>query len=465
MQEKNWLTKTSVDEGAKVPSNRLLDVPIRKAIFILAWPTMLAGLMENMATTVDMIMVGRLGAAELASVGFCAMVNWAMTALVMGINVAITAIVARNTGAGKPKEGGLALGQALVLSLATSIGVAILIYILAPSIFRIFGVEQDVYALSVPYLRIIAFSGIFFGIMYVCAGALRGAGDARTPLYIGFVTNIIHIILNYLLIFGKVGLPPLGVRGAAIGSLLSLLAASAIYLFLFFNGTLKLKLAWKDFQWDSKRARAIIRLSLPAAAEQFVMEFGLLIYAKFIVIFGTLALSGYQVGMQALSLSYIPNGAFAVSAATLVGQNLGAVNREAAKKTGWICLFWAIVFMCSLGIMYFFAARPIASIFVNDPEVIRIAVSFIRVMAISQLGMAIYFTLAGALRGAGDTRSPLVVTLVGMYGVRIPAAWFVTSLLGLGVEVTFSLLFFDYIVRIGAILYLYQRGKWLKTRI
>ena len=194
-------------------------------------------------------------------------------------------------------------------------------------------------------------------------------------------------------------------------------------------------------------------------------EFGLLLYAKVIVTFGTLALSGYQVGMQALSLSYIPNGAFALSAATLVGQNLGAVDKQAAKRSGWTCLFWAIVFMCSLGIMYFFMARVIASLFVKDQEVIKVAVSFIKVMAISQLGMAIFFTLAGALRGAGDTRSPLLVTLLGMYGIRIPAAWIVTSILGMGVEITFSVLFFDYIVRISTILYIYHRGKWLGTKI
>ena len=126
---------------------------------------MLAGLMENLATTVDMIMVGRLGAAELAAVGFSAMINWTLSTIVMGMNVAITAIVARSIGAGKPEESNIALGQALVLALVVSIAVAIPVYVLTPSIFGLFGVEQDVYALSVPYLRIIAFSGIFFGVM------------------------------------------------------------------------------------------------------------------------------------------------------------------------------------------------------------------------------------------------------------------------------------------------------------
>ena len=197
-------------EKERPQSSQLLNIPIRKAIFILAWPTMLAAFMENLATTVDMIMVGRLGAAEVASVGICALINWSLSAFAYGLMVAITAIVARNMGAGTLKEASVSLGQALVLAFFSSIGIAVLVYHLAPSIFTLLGVEESVSSLSVPYLRIIAFSGIFFGIMFVSAGSLRGAGDARTPLYIGFVANIIHIILNYLLIFGKFGLPALG---------------------------------------------------------------------------------------------------------------------------------------------------------------------------------------------------------------------------------------------------------------
>ena len=454
-----------MSEDKKVITSELLNIPIKRAIYYLAWPAVIAGLLENLASTVDMIMVGSLGAAEIASVGFCAMINWALSSLPMGMSVAVTAIVARNIGAGKKKEARLGLAQALIMTLILSIGMAILTYLLAPSIFKFFGVEKDVYDLSVPYLRIIAFNGIFFALITTFSGALRGAGDTRTPMYIGFIANVIHIILNYLLIFGKLGLPAMGVKGAAIGTMLSSIAAVFIYLYLFRSGVLRLKLSRGDFRWDSQHAWTVFRLAMPASLEQFVLEAGLLIYAKFIVVFGTAALSGYQVGMQVLSLSFIPNGAFSIAAATLVGQNLGAARKEEAKRAGWICLFLGTISMSLLGAIGLFNAKLLASVFVRDPEVIALGAQFISLVAFSQPGMAIFFTLSGSLRGAGDTRSPLFVTLIGMYGIRIPGAWIVTRVLGMGIGPTFSLIIFDYIVRVTVILFLYNRGKWLETKV
>jgi len=443
----------------------LLDVPIRKALFSLAWPTCLAVLLQNLATTIDLIMVGKLGNAELASVGFCALIFWTISSLVFGIEIAVTAIVARNIGAGRVQEASYGLGAALTLMLIVSTITAIVTFFLTPVILKLFKVEPDVYRLSISYLRILVFGIIFVGIMSATSGALRGAGDMRTPMFIGLAATVIHVGLNYMLIFGRFGLPALGVKGAATGTLLSSLAAAIIGLSLLFSKRLKITLSWKNFQWNSNRTGQVIRIALPAAAEQFVLQIGLLAYARVIVAYGTIVLSGYQVGMQVLSLSFIPNAGFSMAAATLVGQNLGADRKKTAKKVGWLCAFWAVLSMCVLGVIYLLTARQISSVFVKNSEVIKYAVSFIRVVAISQVAIAINFTLSGALRGAGDTRTPLLITLLGMYGFRIPAAYILSNYLGLGVEVVFTLLIYDYLIRITAITIRYKRGKWLETRL
>lgn len=443
----------------------LLDMSIRRALFALAWPTVLSVLLEHAATTVDMIMVGRLGAAQIASVGFSSMINWTLTAMVMGLSVAVTAIVARYIGAGRPEEVGRSLGQSIILALILSTALSLFVFILAPVILDLFGLEQDVFELSVPYLRILCFGTIFLSVMAVASGALRGAGDTRTPMYIGAIATIIHIAINYFLIFGKGGAPNLGIQGAAIGTLVSQLIAALIYFALLYTNQLRISLSLNDLKWDSRRARRVIRLAIPASSEQVVLEAGLLLYARFIVAFGTIALSGYQVGMQILSLSFIPNGGISMSAATLVGQNLGAGRKKEAKKAGWVCVFWGVIAMSLIGVVYLIIPRQLASIFVNDPEVIDLAASFIRVVGIAQAMMATYFVLSGALRGAGDTRTPLLVTFLGMYGFRIPAAWIATAYLGMGVKVAFSFLLFDYVVRLVVILIRYQRGKWLETRV
>ena len=442
----------------------ILNVPVSRAIFHLAWPTMFAGILENMATTIDMIMVGKLGAAAIAAVGFCGMVNWALTSLIMGLSVAVTAIVARNFGGGEKKAAELAVAQSIILSTILATGVTLVILFGAPGIMLFFGVEKDVYVLAVPYLRIISVSSILLAILVSLASALRGAGDTRTPMLIGFIANIINVGLNYILIFGKLGFPALGVKGAAIGSMLALFAATALLVLLFRSGWLKLRLSISHFKWNRIQMWALIRIAVPASIEQFTVQMGLLTYAKCIVYYGTAALSGYQVGMQILSLSFIPNSAFSVAASTLVGQNLGAGQKRQAKRAAWICLGLGTLSMSTVGAIGLFNAEFLASIFVKEPEVIRIGAAFIWIVAFSQPGMAIYFILAGALRGAGETRAPLFITLTGMYGVRVPGAFIVSQKLGLALEATFSLLIFDYIVRVSGIYYFFQKGKWMDKK-
>ena len=456
---------TDVSESRMEIHSEILDMPVHRAIFHLAWPTMFAGILENLATTVDMIMVGKLGAAAIAAVGFCGMINWTLTSLIMGLSIAVTATVARNFGAGEKTTAEFVVAQTLILSLILATGVTLVILFGAPAIMRFFGVEEDVYVLAVPYLRIISISSIFLAILVSLSSALRGAGDTRTPMLIGFIANIINICLNYILIFGKLGFPTLGVKGAAIGSMTALLSATLISLVLFRSGWLKLKLSLNHFKWDTARMWTLIRIAFPASIEQFTVQLGLLTYARFIVYYGTAALSGYQVGMQVLSLSFIPNTAFSVSASTLVGQNLGAGRKHGAKRAAWICMGLGVLSMSTVGAVALFNAELLASVFVREPEVIRLGAAFIWIVAFSQPGMAIYFTLAGALRGAGDTRAPLFVTLIGMYGIRVPGAFILSQKLGMALEATFSLLIFDYIARVSGILYFFQKGKWMDKNI
>jgi putative MATE family efflux protein len=454
-----------IKERQEPPSDQFLRMPIGKAIFTLAWPATLTVLLENLATTVDMIMVGRLGAAEVAAVGFSSMIYWLLSSLLIGIEAAATAIVARKIGANKVGEANTALAQCLVLAFVMAAVVAALAFSLAPQIFGLFGIEPDVFELSVSYLRILCISQVFFSVVVVGSGALRGAGDTRTPMYIMLAGTVVHIVINYLLILGNFGFPQLGVDGAAIGTAISMAVTAFLYLWLLFQGNLRLRLLLEDFKWNWHRTWQTIRIAVPASAEMIVLQLGLLFYAKFIVAFGTIALSGYQVGMQILSLSFIPHTGFGIAASTLIGQNLGAERKKEAKQAGWICVFWGALSMGVLGIFYMIFARELASIFVDNAEVVEVAAIFIRVTAICQAAMSIHFTLSGALRGAGDTRSPLYITVLGMYGVRVPAVWIGTVFFGMGITGAFSLLIFDYILRNVIILTRYTRGKWLETKI
>ncbi len=459
------ITPPQVPDEKRTETSSLLNMPIRTAVFALAWPTIIAGTLENIATTVDLIMVGRLGAAEVAAVGMAGMIYWVLSALAIGLSVAAMAIVARSFGGGERGEASAALGQTMTVGVATSIVVAILTILLAPAIFGLFDMESDVEAFSISYMRILALGMGFFAVISVASGGLRGAGDTRTPMLVGLIANVVHIGLNYLLIFGKFGLPAMGSDGAAIGTTVSMAVAAAVYLWLHFGGHVVIRLKLSNFGLDMERAKQIVWLGVPAATEQMVVQLGLLIYVKFLVGYGTAAFAGYQVGMRVLSLSFIPNMGFSMAAGALVGQNLGARRPGEAKRAGWTCLWWAMLSMCSVGLLFLFFSRQMAGIFVDDPEVIEHAALFIRIVAYCQPGMATYFTLAGALRGSGDTRSPLLIALLGMYCFRIPAAWVLTTYYDASLLLVFGLLIGDYIIRIICILLRYARGKWLETKL
>jgi putative MATE family efflux protein len=465
MPEQSSDIEKSKDRTKAGSKRNLLNMPIRSAVFMLALPTMGAGILENIATTIDLFMVGRLGPAEVAAVGTSGMVYWVVSALAIGLSVSAMAVIARSYGGGKREEASQALGQTLTLAAIVSVFVAMITIVLAPSILGLFGMEPDVEALSVSYLRILSVGMVFFAVVAVSSGGLRGAGDTVTPLIVGFLANIVHIVLNYLFIFGKFGLPKMGSDGAALGTAISMVVAAAVYLFLHFKKRVAIVLKWGDFGLDINRAKQLIRLGVPAAAEQIILQLGLLVYVWFVVGYGTLALAGYQVGMRVLSLSFIPNMGFSTAAGAIIGQNLGAERKREAKQAGWVCLWWGMGFMCLIGLMFLLFSRQLAGFFVDDPEVIEHAAEFIRIVAYCQPGMAIYFTLSGALRGAGDTRSPLLIAFVGMYFFRIPGAWILTEKFDVGLFAIFALLIGDYIIRIILILLRYARGRWLATKV
>ena len=229
--------------------------------------------------------------------------------------------------------------------------------------------------------------------------ALVGAGDTRTILWICFIQNVINITMNYLLIFGRFGLPALGINGAAIGSLISLSCVTLILLLLFFKGRLNLSLSWQDFRWDSELAKGLIKIGALVSMECVAIHFGRLLYFKFIVAFGAAAMSSYWIGIHIIGLSFIINSGFSVTAATLVGQNLGAALKPEARKIAWTCTSMGTLAMAAVGLGLVSNSNLMIAFFAEEREVFRIGSAFICILAIACPFMAMEDTLAGALNG------------------------------------------------------------------
>jgi putative MATE family efflux protein len=231
------------------------------------------------------------------------------------------------------------------------------------------------------------------------------------------------------------------------------------------RGGLALRLAPGDLRPRAAAVGRVLRVGYPAGIEHLLMQVGYLLYMVFATRYGTSAVAAYVIGVRILSLSFLPGFGFSAAASTLVGQSLGAGRVEEARRSGWHATRLAVGLMTAGGVVVFVAARPIARLFGDDPRVVADAVSFIRVLAAAQPLMAIDFTLAGALRGAGDTRFPLVTVLVGFYGCRLGTAWVAAGWLQLGLFWLWCALLADYLVRCALKGVRFGRGRWAHVTV
>lgn len=429
-------------------------------IWALAWPVIITFLLESLVGLIDTLMVGRLGAAAVAAVGVGAQVLSAVSVAMTAVGTGTLALVARHIGAEQRGEAEQVLRQSIITAFGLSVICIAPVIACAPQIVQAFGVEPAVVGLGAGFVRVVMLSIPQAAVLFVIGSALRAAGDTRTPLLIGFTVNVINIVGNYVLIFGKLGLPALGVRGSALATALAFTAGAALGVLLLARGRLVLRLRLEHLHPDRRIIRRVLAIGYPAAGEQILMQIGFFFYLVFAARYGTSAVAAYFIGVRILAMSFLPGYGFAAAAAALVGQHLGAHNAELAERSGWESNRLAIYLMSVCGLVILLAARPIAALFVDDAEVVADAVSFIRTLAVAQPFMAIDFTIGGALRGAGDTRFPLVAVFVGFYGCRLAFAYVAAMVLHLSLAWVWFALMGDYLARAGLKSWRFRGGRW-----
>ena len=439
---------------------------MRRAILELAWPAILGNLLQTIVSMVDLVMVGRLGAVAVASVGLGGQMLWFLNALVVAVTVGTTALVARFIGAKKREEAEHVLVQSLMLVLVISFFLTGFWYIFAEKALLLIGASQEVAELGGTYIRIVFLGTPCIFLIFNSEGALRGAGDTKTPMKVGAVMNLINVVLNYVLIFGKFGFPALGVRGAGIATAAAFVWASLTYVIIFFSGRFVLRISRKDkFSFDKKTVKRILKIGIPTGVQRITMSGSMIFYVSIIAGFGTTALAAHQIGLRVESLSYMPGFGFAVAATTLVGQNLGAKNPQKAEESGWGAAKLCAVFMGLMGFLMILFPKQMAHLFVSEPEVINLAAWYLRIVAVSEPPLALIFTLAGGLRGAGETRSPLYISIFGLWIFRIPLAYFLGVILGWGAIGAWTAMTIDTFVRGGLYVYQFKKGKWKEVNV
>jgi putative MATE family efflux protein len=282
---------------------------------------------------------------------------------------------------------------------------------------------------------------------------------------IGAVLNLLNVCVAYVLIFGRLGLPAIGVRGAAAASAIAFWAGALLGVAALLRRGGVLTLRRGELAPHPQMARRVLAVGSPTAIEQLLMQVGFLLYLGIAARYGTEAVAAYFIGVRILALSFLPGFGFGAAASTIVGQQLGAGQPDHAERSGWEANRLSLVLMSILGVLIFLFARPIAALFIDDAEVIADAVSFIQILALAQPLMAADSTLGGALRGAGDTRFPLVTVIVGFYAARLGFAWLAAGVLDLGLEWVWGALLGDYLLRAALKAWRFDSGRWQRARV
>lgn len=439
---------------------------LTREVWRLAWPTFAESLLGTMTQIIDTAMVGRLGPVAVASTGIGMQPLFLAQGIFMGISIATNAIVARYVGAKEGENARIITGQSLTISTLLALIIFLPLLFICRDIVIFMGARDEVIKYGTIYLSWIIPGLIFMTATMGIVGALRGAGDTKTPMYINVLVNIINVFGNYVLIYGKLGFPMLGVEGAAIATTFSRLIGAILLVLVIFNKKSAMSTDLKHcLRLNKEFILKLFNIAYPASLERIVLSVALLFYTRIVALLGTIPYAAHSIAMNAESLSFMPGLAFATAATTLVGQSLGAQNPDRAEVATYTCLRLGIYFMGGMGILFFSVPELFMRIYTNSVDVINYGSLALRVVAFSQIPMAISFIISGALRGAGDTRTVLYATAVAVWCVRLPLAHLFVNTFGMGFFGAWLVMIFDWLFRVAWMLVRFKNGGWKRIEI
>ena len=434
-----------------------------RSVWRLAWPNILSNLLFTTVGLLHIKIVAQLGTTSVAAVTTGHRVFFLIQAVLMGVSVASTAMVARSWGAQQAKQAEIVTWTSIVISVALAAVLSIPILLAPEAIAGIFGLDEETTALAASFIFWLGLFNVFSAISMMLSTALRATGNVITPLWFLLFSSIFNVTFAYLLAFGIGPLPKLGVTGVSLGGSFGASIITMIFFFSWWRGHFNLKpTKRKSIDWAT--SKQMIKIGLPPVAEQGIVQLAFLAFFAIVAHYGTAAYASYGIGITLVAFPIVIGFGFGIATATLVGQQMGAGEPDLAVLAVARSLRMALASMILLSILLATFAEELASFMIDDPEVIELTVVFMYLIALAQPLMACEFTLGGALRGAGDTRFPLIATFCGIiFGRLIPALIFMW--LEFSVYWIFSVMVLDYAIKASLLSYRYRSRKWLDIKM
>ena len=429
-----------------------------KNIFQITLPAVFDLLAQTLIMALDMKMVSSLGPSAISSVGVGTAGMYALIPALIAVATGTTALLSRAYGADNKLDGKKAFAQSFFIAVPLGIILTIIFLLFSEQIINLVGNAKDMNlsdAILYQNMTVIGFP--FLGVSIATFYAFRAMGENKIPMIGNTLALVLKVILNFLLIY----LFKWGIFGAALSTTLTRLFSAIFSIYLvFWSKKNWISLELKDLKFDYFTSKRILKVGIPAAVEQLGLRIGMLIFEMMVISLGNLSYAAHKIALTAESISFNLGFAFSFAASALVGQELGKGSSQKALKNGYICTIIAMIVMSTFGLLFFIMPQFLVSLFTNDKDVIELSTMALKIVSICQPFSGASMVLAGALRGAGDTKSVLLITYLGIFLVRIPITYLFLDVLNFGLAGAWIVMTIDLVIRSSLAFYIFRRGKW-----
>ena len=445
--------------------NKYTEGKIFNSLFSLAVPIILANILQTAYQLIDTFWLGRLGADAVAAVSLSFPVLFLVLSLGSGLTLAGTVLVSQYKGANDQRMVDFNSSQTMSLIFFISIFLSAISYFSAEPLMKLIGAGPEILSSSVSYFKVSSLGFVFLFMFFSFQSLMRGIGNVMLPVYIVLFTVFLNLVLDPLFIFGYGRIPGYGVAGAAIASIITQALSAVIGFWILKRGQSGIKIQTRDMFPHLSTIKKIVNLGIPSSLEQSTRALGMTMMVILVTGFGSEVVAAYGIGARILSFIVIPALGLAIATTSLVGQNVGAIKIKRAEKVANLSSQIAFFGLTGMGLLMFFFAEPITAFFIpNDPEVIKDASLFIKIMSPSFGLLGVQQVLNGVFNGAGFTKASMLISILNLWIIRFPLAYLLSHKTEIGYEgIWWAFPLSNAVAAIVAFIY-FKQGYW-KLRV
>jgi putative MATE family efflux protein len=433
---------------------------LNRALLLLSIPMVLEMMMESLFAIFDTLFVARLGTGALATIAYTEGMMTIFYAVGIGFSMATTALVARRIGEKDKKSAAKVAAQAIMVGFGFSIIMAIPGIFYPKELLTLMGADPETMTQGYLYTSYMMSFNVVIMLLFIINAVFRSSGDAAISMKVLFVANVMNIILDPCLIFGFGPFPELGIKGAAIATVIGRGSAVLYQFYMLFKGSGRIHLIISDFKVNLITILKLIKLSYGGIGQYLIATSSWLILVRILSEFGDDVVAGYQIALRIIIFSILPSWGLSNAASTMVGQNLGAKDTGRAELSVWRTAYLNVVIMILVAAILLYDPAFYIGLFVDDDLVIGYGAQALKIISLGYLSYAFGMTMPQAFNGAGDTTTPTWINFISFWMVQIPMAYLLAMVFGFEETGVFASIVIGETVLAILGIWIFRRGKW-----